>query len=306
MNLNQQVTAVIKTFERPYKLLDLVASIRRYYPLLPIVIVDDSAKKLSSRWDKKTKYVPVAYDVGLSKGRNIVLREVKTPYSLLLDDDFIFTADTKLALLVDVLENHHFDLVAGEVIDYGTTPRLFSGEMKILKDKLHLIFHPRGKHAEVYPKLDFVINFFLAKTKILRKFPWDKDLKIREHEVFFWNLKQAGIKVTATNKVAIFHYPDLTNPQAQADYNKMRHGRLAYYHQLACQKIGVSDMVTDGIPYAGLTKLFRYFPSLIAWLRLYKHKKISAKLLWHSWFLLRRLLKFFYQTWQKICASFYS
>lgn len=40
--LNKNLTAVVKTFERPAVLERLVSSIRRFYPKLHIIVVDDS------------------------------------------------------------------------------------------------------------------------------------------------------------------------------------------------------------------------------------------------------------------------
>lgn len=48
---------------------------------------------------------------GWFAGRNLAVSQVTTKYLLWVDDDFIFTADTKLEKLVDVLERTTLDLV---------------------------------------------------------------------------------------------------------------------------------------------------------------------------------------------------
>ena len=63
------VTALVKTFERPHILRRLVASIKRLYPTLPIVVVDDS-REPSSLAEVHT--IPMPYDSGISAGRNRV------------------------------------------------------------------------------------------------------------------------------------------------------------------------------------------------------------------------------------------
>ena len=55
-------------------------------------------------------------DVGLSAGRNALLSRVQTPYFLLLDDDFEFTAETKIEKLASVVARGEADLVAGACI----------------------------------------------------------------------------------------------------------------------------------------------------------------------------------------------
>lgn len=49
---------------------------------------------------------------GWFAGRNLAVSQVTTKYLLWVDDDFIFTADTKLEKLVDVLERTTLDLVS--------------------------------------------------------------------------------------------------------------------------------------------------------------------------------------------------
>lgn len=48
---------------------------------------------------------------GWFAGRNLAVSQVTTKYLLWVDDDFIFTADTKLEKLVEVLESTTLDLV---------------------------------------------------------------------------------------------------------------------------------------------------------------------------------------------------
>lgn len=48
---------------------------------------------------------------GWFAGRNLAVSQVTTKYVLWVDDDFIFTANTKLEKFVDVLEKTTLDLV---------------------------------------------------------------------------------------------------------------------------------------------------------------------------------------------------
>ena len=295
--INTEVTGIIKAFERPEKLLDLVASIRQYYPAMPLVIVDDSQSPLAHPWDEHTRYLHVEYDVGLSKGRNIAVNLVQTRYTLLLDDDFFFTQNTKIEVFLEILKNHSFDLVAGDVIDHGTKIRLFRGDMKIIDNKLHMIYRVGNTRHAQYPELDFVLNFFLAKTELLRQHPWDSDLKIREHEEFFWRLKGHGTRITYTQNVSVYHYPDIVNAEKQIQYNKMRQERLNYFHSLACQKIGVKDIISDGSSYQGPFRIFEYYSLLISWLHENKEHKVFAKIIWRTLKVFRPFLKSIYHFW---------
>ena len=109
------VTALVKTFERPHILRRLVASMKRLYPALPIVVVDDS-REPSSLAEVHT--IPMPYDSGISAGRNEGLKHVRTPYVLVLDDDFVFYRHTRLGPALDVMGRQpEIDIMGGRVID---------------------------------------------------------------------------------------------------------------------------------------------------------------------------------------------
>lgn len=290
-------TAIIKAFERSNKLLELVESIRKYYPELSIIIVDDSKIKLEHDWDDCTIYKHVDYDIGLAEGRNIAVREVKTPYTLLLDDDFYFTEDTKIETFLDILEKHDFDLVAGDVIDNGTQTRIFRGDFQIKENKLYLKYKVGNLQKGQYPQFDFVINFFMARTELLLQSPWDKELKVREHEDFFVRLKKTKAKITFTPKVSIFHYPDMEIQEKSDVYQQMRHERLEHFHRLACEKIGVDDIVSDASIYAGPFGLFKTYSTWVGWLN--TSDSFLAKISWLVWRFLHPLKRSVYHLWLK-------
>ena len=83
--MTANLTAIIKTFERPRALDRLIRSIRRDYPDLPIIVGDDSFHPYR-RTD--VEYLRLPPDIGASAGRNAMLHRVQTPLFLQLDDDF--------------------------------------------------------------------------------------------------------------------------------------------------------------------------------------------------------------------------
>ncbi len=56
-------------------------------------------------------WICMSVSQGWFAGRNLAVSQVTTKYVLWVDDDFIFTANTKLEKLVDVLEKTTLDLV---------------------------------------------------------------------------------------------------------------------------------------------------------------------------------------------------
>lgn len=250
-NVTARVTAIIKTFERPDKLLSLYESLRTFYPTMKVIIVDDSAAPMTNAWDEHTEYVFTEYDIGLSAGRNLGVEKVQTPYCLLLDDDFIFTQKTKLENFVKILDDTEFQIVAGQVLDFGKKCIVFKGIMSVENDTLVLDSYKKGKKIGKLTCYDYVLNFFLAKTQVLRDHPWDPELKIREHEEFFWRLKQNNVPITHTSSVSIAHFPTSDIVLDDDIYYTKRIERLNFYHNLACQKIGVTNFLPLGARYYG-------------------------------------------------------
>ena len=108
-----QVTAIIKTFERPKSVDRLIRSIRRHYPELKIMVGDDSFHP-TPRSD--VQYVRLPEDIGLSAGRNELLKRVETPFFLLLDDDLEFHRGTRIERLAHLASRHDFAVAAGNFI----------------------------------------------------------------------------------------------------------------------------------------------------------------------------------------------
>jgi glycosyltransferase involved in cell wall biosynthesis len=296
-------TAVIKTFERPNKLINLLKSIRKFYPRMHVIIIDDSTSCIKHKWDKKTSYYHMPYDIGLSEGRNIGVSYVKTPYTLVLDDDFLFTEKTKLDIFLHILKNYNFDIVSGDVVDYGVMTRSRRGIFKIKEKNLVLKYLPANHKKSGYPNLDFVLNFFLARTNILKYYPWDSDLKIREHEEFFWRLKQNNVRVTYTNEVSIWHFPDDHSEIKKTKYSEMREGRFLHFHKIACTKIGVEDFITDNSSYYGIFDIFKRYQIWVIWMKQEKDKNLLAYLCFIFWHTARWVFKKFIKTLSSIRAS---
>ncbi|XP_070551686.1 beta-1,4 N-acetylgalactosaminyltransferase 2-like [Ptychodera flava] len=114
--LADKVTVVTKTFERYEAINRLVDSINKFYPDVRIVVADDSEvpQRIVGRNVKQT-IMPFAE--GLFAGRGVALSQVTTKYFLWVDDDFVFTEQTKLEYMLEKLEDpfSKLDLVGGTV-----------------------------------------------------------------------------------------------------------------------------------------------------------------------------------------------
>lgn len=177
-----KVTAVIKTFQRPRRCAALIASIRRRYRDLPIIVVDDSRNPGDY---PGCRHLRLPFDSGLSAGRNAGIAAVETEYVLNLDDDFLFYSKTRLGDALAILEQHReIDLLAGIVVDLP---------LLVTHDFREAGLFPTSAEARIAPGtrigpavvMDKVPNFFLARTAAVRSVGWDPALKMIEHADFF-------------------------------------------------------------------------------------------------------------------------
>ncbi|KAI4896538.1 hypothetical protein NFI96_034133 [Prochilodus magdalenae] len=186
-NISALVTIATKTFLRYDKLQDLIDSIRQFYPTVTIIVADDSKQPKPVTGPHIEHYImPFGKSVSQSgwfAGRNLAISQVTTKYVLWVDDDFIFTSNTRLEKMVEVLEKTTLDLVGGavrEVTGYTATYRhtMSSEEGGEEGDCLHI---RRGFYhiIEGFPNCvvtDAVINFFMAGTNKLRQVGFDPRL----------------------------------------------------------------------------------------------------------------------------------
>ncbi len=171
-HLNERVTMLVKTFMRPRTLYRLLTSVRRFYPALPIIVVDDSpdAQPIPG---SNIETVILPYDSGLSVGRMEGLKQVETPYILLLDDDFVFYRHTRLGQALDLMQQHPtIDIMGGAVVNlpFFTTADY---QQATVYPTAAAPTYPPGTHIGGLPTLDKVANFFFARTDRLRLVEWD-------------------------------------------------------------------------------------------------------------------------------------
>jgi hypothetical protein len=242
-----QLTAIIKTFHRPRALDRLIRSVRRYYPHLSIAVADDGITP-SPRDD--VDYLRLPVDIGLSAGRNALLRHIRTPYFLLLDDDLEFCRQTCIEHLLELVASSTVDVAGGDY--YRCKRKLlfthrrwqpFHGIFRFHDGDLQLIRETHAAHSQ-YELCDVVHNFFVARTAdVLELGGWDEELKLNEHVEFFVRLRRAQRRVAYCADVVARHW-------------KERHENYTCYRDrdftgLAAKKIGVRRVNRfDGQPIA--------------------------------------------------------
>lgn len=239
-----QLTAIIKTFERPKCLNRLLSSIQKFYPDLQIMVADDSlgeqARKIQAF--PKIQYLRLASDVGISAGRNTMLARIRTPYFLLLNDDLQFNRNTKIETLLQHVASGQQDLAAGALVRCQRK-LLF---VRRQAETVHGNFHVQGEQLTLRRggtlidddtiQCDLVPNFFIAKTDRVRGMGgWDPDLKLNEQEEFFFRAKQFGLRVRIHPTITAWHWASRTGPH----YSKYRSRNFL---NLAVGKMGMQQL----------------------------------------------------------------
>jgi glycosyltransferase involved in cell wall biosynthesis len=194
-SLDDQLTILIKTFERPAILRRLVASIRRGYPSLPIIVVDDSRRPIEL---PGVETIALPFDSGVSAGRQAGLARVQTPFVMVADDDFVFLPTTALAPAVRrIADNARIDILGGQLIDLP--------QLRFREPPLGQIFAtsatpivPIGTAIDGLLVCDKVANFYIARTERLRLVGWDAALRRIDHADFF--TRALGVLVTVFDR----------------------------------------------------------------------------------------------------------
>ncbi len=204
----EDVTAIIKSFERPVRLHGLVNSIKCFYPRLKIIVVDDSRAKPEFDESLNVELVSLPFDSGVSHGRSAGLRSVKTKYVLTLDDDFIFYRHTDLCAAMKLMRREEtIDIMGGAVIDLPLLRTHDYRDSRLLRTTPASVL-PRNSNVGGLPVYDKVPNFFLARTARLRLIDWTPEIKRLDHGDFFTRAKGTLLTVYNAN-MKILHAKSL-------------------------------------------------------------------------------------------------
>ena len=245
-----RVTVLIKTFQRPRTVNAAIASIRRFYPSVAIIVADDGREPVTID-DRSATVHRLPFDSGTAKGRNFLLSEVRSEFFLMMDDDHLFTRQTKLARMLELLEAGSFDILGCLVFE--ETPRsqvraqrrrrIIDFEMDMKLEDGTLRFSEPDQEFDRTIRCDLVHQFFLARTAVVRAAGgWDDRLKTADHTDFFLRMKKARLKVGFTPLVAARH-GGVESERRSADYAPYRRERSPHFRRVWIETHGVERLV---------------------------------------------------------------
>jgi len=212
MNINN-IDFIVKTFKRYGCLEKFLDSCYKFFPEANVLIADDNDDKEFNpyfyRLYPQAKVYRMPFDSGLSAGRNLLVDKSKRPFIFLLDDDFIFTENTRLDKFSDIMNSDkNIGVVGGICMENGTEVHY---EHYLKLKGATLVHSPDGNHWEQRAgikckKTGCVLNFALMRKKMFNDVRWDDCQKIVEHTDFYLQLNSfKKWKVYFTPEVSIIH-----------------------------------------------------------------------------------------------------
>lgn len=216
---NPKCTAIVKTFLRDNYFFICIESLLNTYPSIKILTADsgnDSKEKDDFIKKHKLDYTKLPFDSGICVGRNTLIKNVETEYTLVGDDDFKYTDKAMVEEMITFLDNNpEFDLIGGRIFEGGVI-RNYQGFMSYSGRQVNYTpldltkeFLLDKKSGLRYLPCDLTFNFFVARTKSLKAVLWPEEIKVRyEHTSFFLDFKKAGYKVAFTPDAIVDHKPN--------------------------------------------------------------------------------------------------
>ena len=212
---------MITTFLRDDALFNCVKSIRKFYPDVTIFIADtghESKAKDNFCSKYKCELIKAAYDSGVCIARNEGFEKIpdRYKYVFICEDDIIFTKDTKLEVLRDVLQKRRqVGIVGGalkKVRNYERKKQSYEASLRIEGNTIYIekVEKPQWRKlgSARYFYCNIITNVFLMRREIWKQIKWDERYRTTpEHTDYFLLLKyNTDWKIAFTDSVKMEHH----------------------------------------------------------------------------------------------------
>lgn len=212
------LTIAITEWRRPKALARLLASIRKHLPGYAVEVESTHGN--------------------LSAGRNRLYARVKTPYLLMMEEDFVTTPSTA-AGIASAMAVLAYDATMSGV--GGIAREKQRGDVRwghnfirrgnvcyIEPSQRPLRYSPTGIE---YRPCDLILNWGVFRTDLFRAIPYDESIPITEHKEWFWRASRAGYQFALYGGLLVEHRRDRPN----SIYNR---GRARKYYSRITAKHG--------------------------------------------------------------------
>ena len=193
---------------RAIKLSSLVRSIRLMHGVrVAILIASEEPPTDLVGGDLRIQHVALPLGAGLSAGRNELVRRAHTPYVMIMDDDVELLDNSSLPMLLAALHANPTAAVAGGCYA-GNEAEPHCYNIRFSPSEDGSVVHAQRVHnflGSQCQQVHLTHNLFMARTSILRRFPYDPRQKVYEHETFFYQLFLNSQPVIACPSAVALH-----------------------------------------------------------------------------------------------------
>lgn len=238
---------LIKTYERPDCLNNLLISIEKHAKWLPIIIADDSKHANYSKEHKHIEVLRLPFDTGTAYGRNRLVQRAKElgfEYVIMSDDDYVITDDSLIPRLAQRLIQTGADVLAPlrcEILnkdcDRGHTLTFIESEHGV---RISPRIYTTTYGTECFQS-DIVQQFFIAKIDAVNNI-WDDHLKNNDHYDAMLSLRSRSANLIMCRDIQILHHKKMCTPQK---YFRKRFDRWLDLMPYVLQKWNYSWMVDE-------------------------------------------------------------
>ena len=226
-----KIAIIITTFLRDNLLYKTIQTIMNNLPEKCIILIGDqnpTEQKLHQYSLKNIYYYGLPYDCGLSFSRNYLVEKAAClgiDYVLISADSIPFNKKYDFNPIIEFLkQNENYGLVG---LSDNSLP--WNVDMKLIPGAHWALDIPRKSplfyQDSKFQPCDMVGNFFLAKTECLLENKWKNELKLCEHESFFYDLSLTKWKVFYTDYIVAQHIIAHTEPLYDS-YRKRIYGEF--------------------------------------------------------------------------------
>lgn len=247
-DVEEHVTVVAHCAERCHLLERLAMSFREVYAKMQIIATCECAEEegcqepvpRSHETVPNMTVVSVPYDFGLSRGKTLLIEMTKTEFVLVLDDDFTHSMHSCVECMLWKMRSRHyslwkpFDILGFPVQEDERIFGAFRGRLRVTNQQLFLEPMVEELLPDGCVRVEICPMVFLGRTARMRSFTFQKDLRVGEHEQFFYSNAYNGVQVAVCFDSSFPHFRVNT---MSAGYVKRRE-RMPELMANAFQKLG--------------------------------------------------------------------
>lgn len=190
---------------------------------LNLVIVNQTKKGKELKSNLENIIVVNSYEIGLSKSRNLALKNSRTTYGVIADDDVVYESDCMVVFLNAIQQKPELALYAFKSCDFNNRDRknypnpIFNFSLPLKK------FKPSS--------IEIMLNIDLVKNKNLKfdeNFGLGAYYPVGEEEVFLIDLLKVDLNAIFFPKIVVKHLQESSRTKVK-DYDFLKTQLILYY-----------------------------------------------------------------------------